>query len=227
MCLPIAAAAGTAAAFSNTMAVVGTVISVASTGLGIFQAQQQANMQAAQAAQQNNLAYQQQQRAAFNARQQQVLKHIGDVKAQQIAALSYQKQVFNNNEAANRVFTAEQLKLMEARGKAAFKAQDILAKSIGATGRVLATGATGQSVGLLAMDAERQAGFALAEQNATLRSAEMASGMAQDQARIESQSANNTAFSRVPFPVQAPLLEPDPVGIGTNLQLGVPSYNWA
>jgi disulfide bond formation protein DsbB len=226
MCLPIAAAAGTAAAFANTMTVVGTVVSVASTALGIYQAQEQANYQATAARQQADMQYRQAQLQVNNERQQQILRHIGDVNSQQAAALSYQKQLFNNSEASNRVYTAEQFKLSEARAKAAFKSQEILAKQIGATGRVLASGATGQSVGLLMTDAERQAGFATAQDNASLRSAALNSAFSMENAMSENASANNIAYSRVPMPVQAPLLAPDPVGVGTNLNLGVPTYTW-
>lgn len=235
MCLPAIGAAvagqsvaamGAAAATNVALSVIGTVVSVASTGLGIYQSQQQAQAQAAQSRMAMDLQYRQAQQQVNNERQQQILRHIGDVKSQQAAAISYQKQLFNNSEAANRVYTAEQFKLSEARARAAFKSQEILAKQIGATGRVLASGATGQSVGLLMNDAERQAGFARAQENATLRSAALSSAFAMENGFGEAVSANNLAFSRVPLPVQAPLLAPDAVGVGTNLGLGVPAYNW-
>lgn len=223
MCLPfLALGGGAAAAFSNTMAVVGTVISAASSAAGIMQAQQQANFQAQQAAIQTQNA----RRQAQAARQQQALKHMGDVKAQQAQTLAYQKQIFNNSEAANRVYTAEQLKLQEARMKAAFKSQEIYAKQIGSVGSVLAAGQTGQSVGLIAQDAERQAGFATAQQSAGVRSVEAAAASAMEGARLENESANNQALSRIPFPIQAPQFEPEPVGIGGGGGMGIPSYDW-
>lgn len=234
MCLPIAgAAAGSAAAISSTTAIIGTAISAIGTAAGIMQAQQQAQQQAAQFNHQMQLnyrqmdqQYQQAQKQSFFNRQQQVIKHQIDVKAQQASMNSYQNQLFNNNEAANRVFTAEQLKLNEARAKAAFKSQEIYAKSIGSMGKIMATGATGQSVGLLALDTERQAGFALAEQNASVRSATTAAATAMEAGSLEQASANNLAYSRLVAPVQAPLLESDPTGFGKNLKLGIPSYNW-
>ena len=234
MCLPIAAAAGTAAAFTNTMAVVSAGISAISVGAGIVGQQQQLKAQAAQAQYQANernrqLAsqHEQAQRKSFNTRQQQIAQYTGQVKAQQAANLSYNKQIGFNNEAANRVYVAEQTKEQEARDKAAFKSQQIYAKQIGSLGSVLAAGGTGQSYGLLAQDTARQAGFAQAEQNASLRSARAASAVAMEGGRLQSQSANNQALSSLPAPVSHPLLEMAPAGIGRDLGLGIPSYNWA
>lgn len=227
MCIMIGAAA------ASTISAVSAIAGIAGTVAGIAQAQQQQEIQQQQflfqhqmQVQQMDQQYRQQQRQVQFERRQQVLKHIGDVKAQQASALSYQKQVFFNSEAANRVYTAEQLKLNEARAKAAFKSQEIYAKQIGAMGKVLASGATGQSVGLLTIDSQRQAGFAEAEQNATLRSAELAMASTVQGAANENMSANNQALAKVPAPVQAPLLSPDVSGIGKNLNLGIPSYNW-
>lgn len=228
MCLPAAGAAGAAAASATSaLSAIGTVVSMVGTVAGIVQAQQSAQMQAAQYQQQMNVQYQNAQRQAHFERQQQVQRHMGEVRAQQAAALSYQNQVQYNNQAANAVYTQEQVKLQEARNAAAFKSQEIYAKQIGGMGKVLASGATGQSVGLLALDQERQAGFALAKENASLRSAEQAMGVGMDVAFQQNQSANNQAFSKVPSPIQAPQLAPDPAGVGENLNLGIPAYSWS
>ena len=234
MCLPIAAAAGTAAAFSNTMAVVGALTSVASIGIGVAQQQQQMQYQAAMnhyqadaAYQQQNIAYQNQQRQTYFDRQQQVMKHIGDTQAQQASMLAYQRNIHNNNEAANKVYVSEQQKMLEAKQKAAFKSVDIYAKQIGGMGKVLSSGAVGKSVGLLAMDNSRQAGRALAEQSAGIRSAAGAMGIGMAAAQDQNESANNQSLSRLPAPTQAPQFAPGVQGIGQNLGLGIPSYNWA
>lgn len=223
MCLPIAgAAAGSAAALSNSLAIFGAITSAVSTVAGIAQAQQSANT----AAQQARIQTLNQQRQVELSRQATMMRHMGDVRAQQVATLAYQKQVFNNSEAANRVYVAEQTKLWEASQRAAFKAQEIYARQIGSLGRVLSSGATGQSVGLLAMDSQRQAGFAQAEQNATMRSAYAQAGVAMQGAAIEQESANNLAYSRLPAPVQAPQYEAWPVGVGGTRDIGIPTYNW-
>jgi hypothetical protein len=85
---------------------------------------------------------------------------------------------------------------------------------------------TGQSVGLMALDAERQAGFGLAEQDATLRSAQRQAAVAMETAYIQNASENNLAHNRLPANPQHPNLVMDPVGDGTNLNLGIPAYNW-
>jgi len=229
MCLPLAgAAAGSAAAISATTAVIGTVTSVASAAMGIMQsqqqaamAQQQAVMQAEQAQQTMDLQYRQQQQQGQIQNKQAIAQYTGQVRAQQASVEAYQKQIGNVNQAASMSYVAEQVKLNEKRDAAAFKAQEIYAKSIGAQGKILASGATGQSVGLLVRDAERQAGFATAKQNAMLRSADQQAGVSQEIAYQQAQSSANQAYSSVQAPVQAPEL--DPYG----LELGIPTYNWS
>lgn len=221
MCLPLAAA-GAAAGFSQAISVAGLAISAIGTVAGIAQAQQQAAFAQQQAAIQTQNA---QQQANFERMSQQA-KHIGDVRAQQAATNSYVKQIFNNDSAANKVYMQEQAVMQEANAKAAFKSQEIYAKQIGAVGSVLSTGMTGQSVGLLALDAERQAGFAQAQSDASTRSAEIMSGIRSDMAFNRAESANNEAASRVPAPVSAPQMSPWPLGIGGKKDPGVPSYNW-
>ena len=171
-----------------------------------------------------DLQYQQAQQAAFRDRQQQVQQYAGQVEAQRQGVKQYQAQLNNNNQALNKSYASEQAKLQEARNAAAFKAQANYAKAIGTKGTVLAAGQTGQSVGLLAMDADRQAGLQTAQQNASLRGAEIQAGIGMDVAYDQAQTANNQAFSKVGLPVQHPTLAPDPIGIGKNLNLGIPSY---
>jgi hypothetical protein len=204
------------------MAVAGLAISAVSTVAGIAQAQQQAAFAQQQAAIQTQNA---QQQANFERMSIQA-KHIGDVRAQQAATNSYVKQIFNNDQSANKVYMQEQAVMQEANARAAFKSQEIYAKQIGAVGSVLSTGMTGQSIGLLALDAERQAGFAQAQSDASTRSAEIASGIRSDLAFNKAESANNEAASRLPAPVSAPQYSPWPLGIGGKGDPGVPSYNW-
>lgn len=197
MCLP---AAGLAAA-SQVVGMIGTVA-------GIAQAQQSAAMQAAQAQQQIDLQARQRAEQAQLQNKQALMQQQGQARAEQAAKLSYYKNLDNINSAANKTYVQEQTKLQEARTKAAFKNQSILAKSIGAQGKLLASGATGQSVGLLALDAERQAGFAQAQQNASVDSAAIQGAITQDVAFDQAQSSANQAFSRLPAPTQAPVLDP-------------------
>ena len=214
MCLPLAAGAGVGVATQ----VVGLVISAVGTAASIAQGQQQA----AFAQQQANLQLQQQRQQAQIANQKTANQYTGEVAAQQAKNMAYQQQVINNQTAANKSFAQEQTKLNEARDKAAFKAQEIYAKSIGAKGSVLATGATGQSVGLLALDADRQAGLGFAAQDASVRSAAQQAAVGADLAATQADSSNNQAYSSLGVPVQMPTLSPSPGGG----PIDGPEYNW-
>lgn len=200
-----------AAAIPAVSLAISAVSTVASIGMGVMQAQQQAaqaqaslNLQAQQAERQQQMQYQsmlqsqEQQRASqlqrqqqsaqqynlqvqqsnqqildqYNQQQRQVRqeranlmdKYTADKVIYQQSRETAEEQQRLNNEAANRVYMGEQAKISEARAQAAFEAQSILAKSIGAKGKVLASGRSGQSVGLLVNDVERQAGFAKAQE---------------------------------------------------------------
>ena len=205
----------------------GLALSAVSTVAGIAQAQQSAAMQAAQYEQQMNLQYQQAQQQAAQQNRSIQAQHQGQIRQEIAANQAYQQQLQNNNNAVNKSYVQEQAKLNEAKAKAAFQSQANYAKAVGAQGKILASGATGQSVGLLALDAERQQGFATAEQNATLRSAEAQSAIGMDIASEQAKSANNQAYSRLPAPTQAPVFADKPVGIGKDLGLGIPAYDWS
>jgi ribosomal protein S18 len=226
MCVPIAGLAG-AQLVTAQIALAGLAISAASTGIGMYQAQQSMKFQAASARQQQDLSYRQAQQQQRFQNEQIVNKHIGQVKAQQAASNAANMAWFYGDQSANKAWISQQQKFNEVKDKAAFKSQTILAKMIGSKGKVLASGATGQSVGLLALDAERRGGFAQAEQDATVRSAEMAMGNSMETTRIKALSNANKIGSMLDFPVQAPQLSPQPIGIGKDLELGIPAYNWA
>ena len=215
------------AAAASTISAVSTVAGVASAAFGIVQSVQQANYQAAVQTQQMDLQYRQAQQATFRDRQQQIAKYVGDVETQQQGIKQYQAQLNRNDQALNKSFAQEQLKLQEAKSAAAFKAQANYAKAIGAKGSLLAAGQSGQSIGLLALDADRQAGFATAEQNASIESAKDSAGLAMDVATDQAETANNQAFSKIGLPVRHPDLAPDPIGQGKDLNLGIPTYNWS
>ena len=123
-------------------------------------------------------------------------KHSADRIAYQRAVEDADEQIRFNNEAANKVYEQEQTKMTEAKRKAAFAQQTALAKSIGSKGAILSAGRTGQSIGLLINDAERQSGFAEAQANAQLASTLEQSQISMDQAFLQSLGANNQAESR-------------------------------
>lgn len=206
MCIATAGAGVTAAAAAATNAglAISAVSTVASIGMGIMSAQQQA----AQAQQQVDLQNRQRMEQASLSNQAAQAAYNGKVKAQQASHLSFYKQLDNINSGVNKTYIQEQLKFEEAQTKAAFKSQDILRKSIGAQGKILASGATGQSVGLLALDADRQAGFAQSQTNASVDSAAIQGAITQDVAFDQAQSSANQAFSRTDVTAQAPILDP-------------------
>jgi len=74
----------------------------------------------------------------------------------------YQEQIQMNAEAANRAYVSEQSKFQAERRKAAEDAQKLMLQSMQRQGTVLASGRSGQSIGLLMADAEREYGRDLA-----------------------------------------------------------------
>ena len=111
-----------------------------------------------------------------------------------------------NNEAANRVYMGEQAKIQEARAEAAFEAQNILAKSIGTKGTILASGRSGQSIGLLVTDVERQAGFAKAQELAMAEKKVEAGRIEMESAFLQAQGDNEVATSGVAWNPSMPSL---------------------
>ena len=209
-----------------SVAAAGVAVSAIGSAASIFQGMQNMQLQVDMAKQNQDLSYRQAQQQQNFQNQAIVQKHIGDVRAQQAAQTAANMAFYYGDQAANASFISQQNKLKEVKTKAAFKAQEIYAKAIGAKGKILSTGLTGQSIGLLALNEERRQGFALAEQDATVRSAEMAMGNSMEETRLKQLSNINQIASRVDFPVQAPTLAPQPIGIGKDLGLGIPSYNW-
>ena len=202
-----------------TLQAISIGVSAVSSGIGIIQAQQSAQMQARQAQQNIDLQARQRTEQAQLANKRAATQYAGQVRAQQAGTKSFYQQLDNINSAVNKTYVQEQNKIAESRQKAAFKTQEILRKSIGIQGKILASGATGQSVGLLALDAERQAGFAQAQQNASVDSAVLQGAVTQDIAFDQAKSSANQAFNRTPPPSQAPIL--DPYGMAG---LEIPTY---
>lgn len=193
------------------------------------QTQDNHNLQVAQANAQILNQYNSQRRQVLNERAQLMKKHEGDRIMYQRSVELANKQYDNNNEAANRIYVAEQTKIQEARKKAAFEQQGILAKSIGNAGNVLAAGRTGQSIGLLLNDVERQKGFAIAQADATFASQQDAALIAMEGGFLQAQSANNQAQGQIGFNPTAPYLPAFPdapayvngIGVG----MSIPGYS--
>ena len=69
---------------------------------------------------------------------------------------SFFQQIDLNNQAANRAYMSEQVKLNFEQKKAAMEAHQLMASSSQAQGKILASGRSGQSLGMLANDASRE-----------------------------------------------------------------------
>ena len=121
--------------------------------------------------------------------------YSAQMSAYQRSEQAYKQQLQLNADAANRAYTSEQQKLQGEFMKASQEAQNRLSQSLQAQGTVLASGRSGQSIGLLMSDAEREYGRDLANiaQNLTFARQDYftgAEGIYQQQ-----KSANNVAAS--------------------------------
>jgi hypothetical protein len=185
------------------------------------QQQEQANLQVQQANQSILTQYEQQVRATKAERESIVSRYAADKLGYQRSKEQADKQYGLNAEALNTAYMQEQTKLKEVRQQAAFESQAALAKSIGMKGTILASGRTGQSVGLLVKDVERQSGFEIAAQEASVDSAKDAAGISMDQAFNQAESANAQAASKIGFNPEKPYLPEmpgspnfvDPIGL--------------
>lgn len=157
------------------------------------QQQEQYNLQVQQA--NINIAnqYNQQRRQVEQERALIQARYAADRLNAQRSKENTEQQKRFNNEAANKIYQQEQTKITEAKRKAAFASQAALAKSIGAKGSILAAGRTGQSIGLLLNDVERQAGFAQAQADATMNSTMEQSLLSMDQGFLQALGANQRA----------------------------------
>ena len=187
--------------------------------------QERANLQVQQANQSILTQYEQQVRSTKAERESIVSRFAADKLGYQRSKEQAAKQYGLNAQAVNTAYMQEQTKLKEVRQKAAFESQAALAKSIGMKGKILASGRTGQSVGLLVKDVERQSGFEIAAQEASVDSAKDAAGISMDQAFNQAESANAQAASKIGFNPQKPYLPEmpgspnfvDPIGLGINV----------
>ena len=201
--------------------------------LQVQQQQEAIRLQQEQAAKARNLqieqsnnklldAYKQQREAVKAERAQLMKKHEVDRQLYQDSKETAQRQGLENQEAANRVYVSEQAKLEGKRKEAAFEAQSILAKSIGSKGAILASGRTGQSIGLLVNDVERQAGIQRAQQTAMLESDKVAAIIGMETAYNQNKAADMQADSQVGFNPEMPYL-PSMPDLPTFSGLEIPS----
>lgn len=125
-------------------AAVAAIASAASTAVGSI---------ASYSAQQQMAEYEYQ-----NAIRARDYEYAVNMRAYQASEQAYNQQIDLNRQAANRAYEREQLKLKGEYDKASQDAQDLLVAKMQAQGQALASGRTGQSIGLLVNDAQREYG---------------------------------------------------------------------
>jgi hypothetical protein len=121
-----------------------------------------------------------------------------ELKADAAAKNAYYKQISANQAEASRALVAEQQKVNEQATAASFNVQKNVAQAIQAQGTVLARGGAGNSLLLQSMDAERQLGLELAQVEATLYDAGMASRISQEGILLDQAAANTAAWNNLP-----------------------------
>jgi hypothetical protein len=125
-----------------------------------------------------------------------------------------------NAEAANRAYTSEQSKLQAEYAQAAQKAQERTIQSLQQQGLVMATGRSGQSIGLLLADAERTADRDMAVLGQNLAYANQDYWIGAESIYNQQETANNMAASQRTIKPSSPIAMPGPSGIGLVAGLG-------
>jgi hypothetical protein len=156
---------------------------------------------------------QQQQEVAYqNSVNQQ--RYQAEVQAYERSVVATKEQYRLNAESANRAYVSEQNKLRAEYQKAITEQQTLLTSSLQAQGTVLASGRTGQSVGLLMSDAERQYGRDLATLGVNLAWTENDFFNNTQAIFNEAQSQNNVVASNQMLKPSAPIPVPGPSALG-------------
>lgn len=137
---------------------------------------------------------------------------------------AYNQQIRLNQDAANRGYMSEQQKLQGEFMKASQEAQGRLVASLQSQGSVLASGRTGQSIGLLLSDAEREYGRDLANiaQNLAFNQQDYFTGT--EGIYQNAMSANNAAASNRMLQPSAPSSIGLVTGLASAAASGVSTY---
>lgn len=143
---------------------------------------------------------------------------------------AYAEQTRLNREAANRGYISEQQKLQAEYRQAAEKAQQLSIQSLRQQGTILASGRSGQSIGLLMADPEKQYGRDLATLGQNLGYAQQDYFTSTTGIFNELQSAQNVAQSNRMLQPTAPIGAAGPStlglvgGIGSSIVGGATTY---
>ena len=191
MCEPISIALGVAS-FAGS----------AASAVGQHQSQQAAVARSNAIAKQQ---YQQQLQIAAAQDQEKGRAYKAELKATAVAKSAYFSQLEANQAEANRASISVQQKMDERRTAAKFNMQGQIANSIKAQGEMLATGKSGQSFLLNAMQAERDLGFEIAQIEQSLYDSRRASGIEAEGIALDQQSANVGAWNNLPADPLSPM----------------------
>lgn len=162
---------------------------------------------------------QQQQQAAYeNALAQR--QYQSQMIAYEQSERAYAQQIRLNSEAANESYMAKQRELQAEFRKASEEAQRLSVKSLQQQGQILASGRTGQSIGLLMADAERMEGrdFAMLGQNLAYATEDYYLGA--QGIFNQAQTQQNIAASQRTLRPSEPIPIPGPSGISLVAGLG-------
>jgi len=162
---------------------------------------------------------QQQQQAAYeNAMAQR--QYQAQMVAYQQSERAYAEQIRLNREAANESYMSKQRELQAEFRKASEEAQKLSVKALQQQGQVLATGRTGQSIGLLVADAERMEGrdYAMLGQNLAYATEDYYLGA--QSIFNQAQTQQNLAASQRMLEPSAPIPVLGPSGLGLVAGIG-------
>ncbi len=179
----------------------GTIVGATAFAGSAMSAIGQHQAQSAAVARSNAIAqqqYQQQLQISAAQDQEKARQYEAQLKEANAARNAYHRQVTANQAEANRALAASAANLKQKSAAAAFESQRAVTKAIQAQGSVLATGMSGQSFLLQAMDAQRQLGFEQAQINQTLYDAATAAGVEREGVLLDQTAANVAAWNNLP-----------------------------
>jgi hypothetical protein len=160
--------------------------------------------------------------ASYQAEQQ---AYAGQMAAYQASQEAYNRQIKLNAEAANRAYVADQMKLKNEYDKSAVESQKLMTNALQAQGNIMASGRVGQSVGILAQDAERSFGRDMATLGMNLGYANEDYLLSSQNTFQQAESANAAAAAGRMISPSAPSGLGLVSGIGGSIMGGIGTYN--
>jgi hypothetical protein len=160
--------------------------------------------------------------ASYQAEQQ---AYAGQMAAYQASQEAYNRQIKLNAEAANRAYVADQMKLKNEYDKSAVESQKLMTNALQAQGNIMASGRVGQSVGILAQDAERSFGRDMATLGMNLGYANEDYLLSSQNTFQQAESVNAAAAAGRMISPSAPSGLGLVSGIGGSIMGGIGTYN--